>query len=158
MPSPLLRATACDAQQWHGATHAKTGVDSVVAFAGKGEEFGVNATLDGIMDDASESANQLADRVIAQDAVAKLRLAAMNRAATGQPFYLAVGFRKPHLPFRFPKPFLQYLQPLEDIAVAQHPTLDRSVPLVAHGDHPPQSGQYGPYNVVPSKSAAPLHM
>ena len=48
---------------------------------------------------------QLCDRVIADDAVLKLRLAAAHRAASGQPFFLAAGFRKPHLPFRFPAPF-----------------------------------------------------
>jgi hypothetical protein len=42
-------------------------------------------------------------QVIAGDAVLKLRLAAAHRAATGQPFFMAVGLRKPHLAFRFPE-------------------------------------------------------
>jgi hypothetical protein len=50
----------------------------------------------------------------------------------------AVGFRKPHLPFRFPAPILKYLPPQAETDVAAHPTLDASVPPIAHHDASPQ--------------------
>ena len=67
----------------------------------------IEATRDGFVSNP-EHVQQLADRVIADDGIAKLRFAAENwRASANQePFFLAVGFRKPHLAFRFPKPFL----------------------------------------------------
>ena len=76
------------------------------------------------------------DRVIADDAVLKLRLAAHNLNATGQPFFLAAGFRKPHLAFRFPVPFLQLVEGV----MAAHPTLDPTVPPIAHHDAAPIGG------------------
>jgi len=78
---------------------------------------------------------QFCDRVIADDAVLKLRLAAMHT-----PFFLAVGFRKPHLPFRFPAPFLA----LVEGDVAAHPTLSPTVPPIAHHDAVPQPHIYTP--------------
>jgi iduronate 2-sulfatase len=80
--------------------------------------------------------------VIADDAVLKLRLAAAHRAATGQPFFMAVGLRKPHLAFRFPEGFLGLLPPLTETDVAAHPTLDRGVPPLAHHDASPQASPY----------------
>ena len=97
----------------------------------------VNASLDGtVARPASEP--QLCDRIIADDAVLKLRLAAAHRAATGTPFFLAVGFRKPHLPFRFPAPFLERFPAEGAIPVAAHPTLPPNVPALAHHDGAPQ--------------------
>jgi len=112
---------------------------------------GVNASWDGIFNtEPSAKTNQLADRVISSDAVVKLRLAAYNAATTGQPFFLATGFRKPHLAFRFPQPWLDKLPPMEDIKVAEHPTLDASVPPIAHCDKPPQKT---PYQAVATTTA-----
>ena len=69
-----------------------------------------------------------------------------NKRKTGQPWMLAVGLRKPHLPYRFPKPYLDMLPPLSETDVAQHWRLDASVPAIAHA-----SGcgpQYNPYGEV----------
>lgn len=58
------------------------------------EVLGVNATLDGVLLGADgnvakmKSAHQLCDRVVASDAIVKLRLAAANLRKTGQPFWL----------------------------------------------------------------------
>jgi hypothetical protein len=112
---------------------------------------GVPASLDGILDGPpSSTANQLCDRIISTDAVAKLRLAAWNLNTTAQPFFMAVGFRKPHLAFRFPAPWLQKLLPENKTAIALHPTLDASVPPIAHGDHAPGNN---PYTDVPKETA-----
>ena len=50
----------------------------------------INATIDG---DVLDGTGALCDRVIANDAVAKLRLAAQTQKNTKRPFFLAVGFR-----------------------------------------------------------------
>jgi len=89
----------------------------------------IDATEEGVVNDGSAP---LADKVIGDDAVAKLRLASLQQKATGRPFFLAVGFRKPHMPWRFPKPFLDKYPAADGIAVAQHPTMHSSVPTIAH--------------------------
>tara|TARA_B110000208_G_C11769264_1_gene429768 strand:- start:600 stop:2219 length:1620 start_codon:yes stop_codon:yes gene_type:complete len=117
----------------------------------KNEILGVNATLEGVLLDPAgdvekmKSAHQLCDRVVSSDAVGKLRLASMNLNATGQPFFLATGFRKPHLAFRFPAPFKQFLPHLAKIKTAEHPVLNADVPPIAHCDKSPQEN---PYNAV----------
>lgn len=70
------------------------------------------------------------DKIIANDAILKMRLA----ATFARPFMLAVGFRKPHLTFRFPAPFLNYYPTLADVPIAKHPTMDASIPPIAHQD------------------------
>ncbi len=77
-------------------------------------------------------------QVIADDTVAKLRLAAATLRTTGRPFFLASGLRKPHMPWRFPAPYLSHYPPPESIAVALHPTMDPSMPPIAH--HSPDLG------------------
>eukprot|EP01063_Lacrimia_lanifica_P033873 TRINITY_DN614_c1_g1_i1.p1 TRINITY_DN614_c1_g1~~TRINITY_DN614_c1_g1_i1.p1 ORF type:complete len:730 (+),score=182.08 TRINITY_DN614_c1_g1_i1:64-2253(+) len=93
----------------------------------------------------------LGDRVIADDAVAKLRLAAGHLRATGTPFFMAVGFRKPHLPFRFPKGFLEEFPALAEVDVAAHGVLDPSQPAWAHFDSGPQGN---PFTPIKSKRTA----
>ena len=51
---------------------------------------------------------------------------------------------------RFPAPWLDYLAPVEEIKVAEHPTLDPSVPPIAHCDKSPQGS---PYTAVPTSTA-----
>ena len=57
---------------------------------------------------------------------------------------MQVGFRKPHLAFRFPKPFLSLFPDVASIPVAAHPTMDPSVPAIAHHDAAPQLDPYVP--------------
>eukprot|EP00931_Biecheleriopsis_adriatica_P004102 TRINITY_DN10581_c0_g1_i2.p1 TRINITY_DN10581_c0_g1~~TRINITY_DN10581_c0_g1_i2.p1 ORF type:complete len:751 (+),score=121.10 TRINITY_DN10581_c0_g1_i2:151-2253(+) len=109
----------------------------------------VDASLDGMVTHP-ETTKQLCDRVIADDAVVKMRLAAENLNKTGQPFFLAVGFRKPHLPFRFPAPILSLLPPEADVDVATHPTLHPSVPPIAHASVTPQAN---PFEAVDNATA-----
>uniref|UniRef100_A0A8C5Q3H4 Iduronate 2-sulfatase n=1 Tax=Leptobrachium leishanense TaxID=445787 RepID=A0A8C5Q3H4_9ANUR len=45
-------------------------------------------------------------------------------------FFLAVGYHKPHIPFRFPKEFLK-LYPIENITLAPDPYIPKKLPLVA---------------------------
>ncbi|KAJ8255161.1 hypothetical protein GJAV_G00201730 [Gymnothorax javanicus] len=50
---------------------------------------------------------------------------------TGSPFFLAVGYHKPHIPFRIPQEFLQ-LYPLENMTLAPDPDVPRGLPPVAY--------------------------
>jgi len=116
---------------------------------GPGSDCPVDATAEGIVRHP-RTTRQLCDRVIADDAVVKLRLAAQNRRDSGQPFLLAAGFRKPHLDFRFPEAMLSLLPPEDEVDVALHPTLDMSVPPIAHHDSGPQGS---PYVAVDNRTA-----
>ncbi len=101
----------------------------------------VNATAAGMLRQPSVD-SPLCDLTVANDAVLKLRLAADHLSRTGTPFFAAVGFRKPHLAFRFPAPFLDLLPPESETDVAAHRTLDVSVPSIAHSDRTPQQSPY----------------
>ncbi|XP_051824517.1 iduronate 2-sulfatase [Antechinus flavipes] len=46
-------------------------------------------------------------------------------------FFLAVGYHKPHIPFRYPKDF-QKLYPLENVTLAPDPQIPGGLPLVAY--------------------------
>ncbi|XP_066104894.1 iduronate 2-sulfatase [Saccopteryx bilineata] len=50
---------------------------------------------------------------------------------SASPFFLAVGYHKPHIPFRYPKEF-QKLYPLENITLAPDPHVPDGLPSVAY--------------------------
>ena len=52
-----------------------------------------------------------------------------------QPFFLAVGFHKPHIPYKFPKEYLD-LYPIEQIDLAPYPNIPPEMPLVAYSSWP----------------------
>ncbi|CAJ1057922.1 iduronate 2-sulfatase isoform X2 [Xyrichtys novacula] len=54
-----------------------------------------------------------------------------SRANTKDPFFLAVGFHKPHIPFRIPQEFLS-LYPLDQMTLAPDPQVPRLLPSVAY--------------------------
>lgn len=47
------------------------------------------------------------------------------------PFFLAVGYHKPHIPFRYPQEFLK-LYPLENMTLAPDPEIPKGMPTVAY--------------------------
>jgi iduronate 2-sulfatase len=53
------------------------------------------------------------DGLIATDAINKLNTFATSYTNTGTPFFLAVGFKKPHLPFNAPKNFWDLYDPAQ---------------------------------------------
>lgn len=93
------------------------------------------------------------DRTIAEDGIAKLKIAAANRADTGQPFFLAVGFRKPHLPFRHPQPWDDSYPAPGDIPLAVYNTMHASVPAIAFHE---TSIAVNPYTPISTASAGVL--
>ena len=89
------------------------------------------------------------DKVVGDEGVALLRQLAAARAAGGPPFYLAVGFRKPHLPHRHPS-FYDALYERNALATARFPVMDESVPPIAYC----QVGMaQDPYHAVPTAAA-----
>ena len=54
-----------------------------------------------------------------------------DTAVNQQPFFLAVGYHKPHIPLKYPKQFLD-LYPLEKIHIASDPLLPEAMPSVAY--------------------------
>ncbi|XP_006633107.2 iduronate 2-sulfatase isoform X2 [Lepisosteus oculatus] len=49
----------------------------------------------------------------------------------GNPFFLAVGYYKPHIPFRYPEQYLE-LYPLENMTMAPDPYIPSGMPSVAY--------------------------
>eukprot|EP00041_Stephanoeca_diplocostata_P016505 m.325400 g.325400 ORF g.325400 m.325400 type:complete len:709 (+) comp20385_c0_seq1:72-2198(+) len=106
----------------------------------------VNATIDG---EPLDGSGPLCDKTIGDDAVDKLKHASEVFNTTGRPFFLAVGFRKPHMSWRFPAPFLEFYNE-SAVNVAAHPTLDPSQPPIAM--HYPCL-QKSPYVAMPTDTA-----
>jgi iduronate 2-sulfatase len=72
--------------------------------------------------------------------------------APGQPFFLAVGFHKPHLPFEAPQRFFD-LYPLDRVPLAANPFLPKNSPAFATTD---DSGEVRTYSDIPAKAAGPI--
>jgi iduronate 2-sulfatase len=90
------------------------------------------------------------DGVIGQQAVQLLQALAAARAGGGAPFFLAVGFRKPHLPHRHPAAYDALYPPPASIPTALHDTLDASVPPIAWH---PTALAVNPYTPLPRAAA-----
>lgn len=78
---------------------------------------------------ADSAANALQDTLIAQKAMSDLSTLA-SQAADGTPFFLAVGFRKPHLPWVYPESFLDSY-PDESIELPDNPYVPTNMPDLA---------------------------
>ena len=136
-----------DPLSWSRLPNATMGsVNSVACtWPCQGAACAVNATEAGV---PGPGVPPLSDKVTGEDGLAKLR--SLLAAGPGQPFYLAVGFRKPHLPFRAPAPYQALYPALADIPLPRFKTLDASVPPIAYHD----SGTWGqPYTAMPDAEA-----
>ena len=72
----------------------------------------------------------LPDNQIADHAIQTLRTLAPDAKSGNQPFFLAVGFHKPHLPFVLPESFLKYY-PTEGIRLPDNEYAPVNMPTVA---------------------------
>eukprot|EP00750_Incisomonas_marina_P016631 INCI19240.1.p1 GENE.INCI19240.1~~INCI19240.1.p1 ORF type:complete len:864 (+),score=97.74 INCI19240.1:84-2594(+) len=72
-----------------------------------------------------------------QNVLSKLRSASANYDEVGTPFFLALGFHKPHAPFRFPVTFPGFdnvwdaYGPTEDIVLPKFQTVPQDMPPIA---------------------------
>ena len=78
--------------------------------------------------------NPLIDEQIANHAITVLDHVARRYHNEGHPFFLAVGFHKPHLPFVFPASMLQHY-PMSNISLPNNPYAPVNMPPVAWGDN-----------------------
>jgi iduronate 2-sulfatase len=91
--------------------------------------------------------SQYADGMIAEEAIERLRAA---KAKPGEPFFLAVGFLKPHLPFVAPKKYWD-LYERDSFKLAQPQTPPVGAPIYA----PQSGGELRNYKDMPASGRLP---
>lgn len=96
---------------------------------------------------ADVSDGRYADGMIAEEAIRRLRAAAARRE---QPFFLAVGFLKPHLPFVAPKRYWDLFD-RDTFTLAQ----PQQPPLAAPGYAPQFGGELRNYQDIPTTGVLP---
>ena len=80
--------------------------------------------------EAERTATPLPDDQITQYTIDMMKKLAPAAKSGAQPFFLAAGFRKPHLPFVFPEEYFKYY-PLEEIRLPKNPRAPSGMPRVA---------------------------
>jgi len=112
---------------------------------------GARESKTGVRGAAYESAdvpdNQYSDGMIADEAIERLRAA---KAKAGEPFFLAVGFLKPHLPFVAPKKYWD-LYDRSAFKLAQPQTPPAGAPSYA----PQSGGELRNYKDMPASGRLP---
>ncbi|XP_013884890.1 iduronate 2-sulfatase [Austrofundulus limnaeus] len=93
----------------------------------KGDEGKLHANLLCAVNVSEQPGGTLPDLESADEALRLLK----SRVDDDAPFFLAVGFHKPHIPFRIPQEYLS-LYPLEDMSLAPDPDVPKLLPPVAY--------------------------
>lgn len=94
-------------------------------------EYGGNQTSSWWAFDGFED-NQLPDGQIADNAIKTLQELKQNRSnGHDQPFFLAVGFHKPHLPFYAPAKYFENYPAVDQIKLAHNPDVPVDFPPIA---------------------------
>uniref|UniRef100_A0A3Q2TTF8 Iduronate 2-sulfatase n=1 Tax=Fundulus heteroclitus TaxID=8078 RepID=A0A3Q2TTF8_FUNHE len=93
----------------------------------KGEDGQLHANLLCAVNVTEQPGGTLPDLESTDEAVRLLK----SRASDGAPFFLAVGFHKPHIPFRIPQEYLS-LYPLAEMTLALDPDVPKLLPPVAY--------------------------
>jgi len=88
---------------------------------------------------------QYADGRVANEAIRRLRAAKQRREANGTPFFIAVGFVRPHLPFSAPKRYWDLYRP-EDVPLPAVEDLPAGAPVIAGK----RGGEITNYKPVPT--------
>ncbi|CAK6969332.1 iduronate 2-sulfatase [Scomber scombrus] len=93
----------------------------------KGEDGKLHANLLCAVNVTEQPGGTLPDMESADEAVRLLKTRVNDEA----PFFLAVGFHKPHIPFRIPEEYLS-LYPIDQMTLAPDPDVPRLLPPVAY--------------------------
>ncbi|XP_019509712.1 PREDICTED: iduronate 2-sulfatase [Hipposideros armiger] len=93
----------------------------------KGPDGELHANLLCPVDVAGVPEGTLPDKQSTEQAIRLLE----KMKTSASPFFLAVGYHKPHIPFRYPQEF-QRLYPLENISLAPDPQVPAGLPPVAY--------------------------
>ncbi|KAK2849511.1 hypothetical protein Q5P01_009345 [Channa striata] len=93
----------------------------------KGEDGKLHTNLLCAVNVTEQPGGTLPDLESTEEAVRLLK----SQAGGSDPFFLAVGFHKPHIPFRIPQEYLS-LYPLEQMTLAPDPDVPRRLPPVAY--------------------------
>lgn len=93
----------------------------------KGEDGKLHVNLLCAVDVSEQPRGTLPDMESTDEALRLLR----SRAQEDEPFFLAVGFHKPHIPFRIPQEYLS-LYPLENMTLVPDPDVPGHLPPVAY--------------------------
>ena len=72
----------------------------------------------------------LSDQFNSRIAFQRLGQAISNYKNTGQPFFVGMGFHKPHLPWHFPKQFYDALPPISEVPEAVHQAWPADTPHI----------------------------
>ena len=103
------------------------------AQSGYWREFGRNHSWFSVTDDMKNEHGDLMDEQIAHRAVTTLQEIAKGNTNNDKPFFLAVGFHRPHLPFVVPKKFFD-LYPESSIRLPENPYAPVNMPEAAWTD------------------------
>lgn len=71
------------------------------------------------------------DDALTENGVKSLNILANYSLSTGRPFFLGVGFHKPHIPWTIPTQFFQQLPSIEDTALPKHERPPLGMPPIA---------------------------
>uniref|UniRef100_A0A8C4EH15 Iduronate 2-sulfatase n=1 Tax=Dicentrarchus labrax TaxID=13489 RepID=A0A8C4EH15_DICLA len=93
----------------------------------KGEDGKLHANLLCAVNVTEQPGGTLPDMESTDEAVRLLK----SRANDDVPFFLAVGFHKPHIPFRIPQEYLS-LYPIDQMTLAPDPNVPKLLPPVAY--------------------------
>ncbi|KAM7389019.1 hypothetical protein PAMP_023019 [Pampus punctatissimus] len=93
----------------------------------KGEDGKLHANLLCAVNVTEQPGGILPDMESAGEAVRLLK----SRTNSDRPFFLAVGFHKPHIPFRIPQEYLS-LYPIDQMTLAPNPNVPKLLPPVAY--------------------------
>jgi iduronate 2-sulfatase len=89
-----------------------------------------------------------ADGRVAEETIQRLRQAKDRRQSEGTPFFMAVGFARPHLPFSAPRKYWQLYKPAE-LPMPSYEDLPKDAPAVAGK----RGGEITNYKPVPERAA-----
>ena len=93
-------------------------------------DYGWQHSWSAIPDDMIKKHGPLADTQIADKAIQTIKRFAPGSTNSSKPFFLAVGFHKPHMPFMFPEKYLNFY-PEDSIRLPDNPKPPVGMPDVA---------------------------